>query len=145
MSEPSYAARRKSIKQQNVLDAGEGLYERSRYVVACHGPQRFHAAHVERAGHPDGKQEGPGCASASSRAPVPPASPEGGEQKLFQDALEQVELADRLGVDHAWEVERRAPEEHARASFGAEVFLAAASQRTQQIRLSHGIVLLPPN
>ena len=30
---------------------------------------------------------------------------EGIEQKLFQDALDQVELADRLGIDYAWEVE----------------------------------------
>jgi len=30
---------------------------------------------------------------------------EGAELKLFQDALSQVELADRLGIEHAWEVE----------------------------------------
>jgi len=30
---------------------------------------------------------------------------EGRELCLFQDALEQVELADRLGIDFAWEVE----------------------------------------
>ena len=30
---------------------------------------------------------------------------EGQEQKLFQDALDQVELADKLGIDYAWEVE----------------------------------------
>ena len=28
---------------------------------------------------------------------------EGDEQKLFNDALEQVEVADRLGIDYAWE------------------------------------------
>ena len=27
--------------------------------------------------------------------------PEGGEQKLFQDALDEIELADKLGIDHA--------------------------------------------
>lgn len=27
---------------------------------------------------------------------------EGAELKLFQDALDQVEFADRLGIDHAW-------------------------------------------
>ncbi|MDZ7727176.1 MAG: LLM class flavin-dependent oxidoreductase [Dehalococcoidia bacterium] len=70
--------------------------------------------------------------------------PEGGEQKLFQDALQQVELADRLGIDHAWEVEHHFLEEYSHSS-APEVFLAAASQRTQQIRLGHGIVLLPPN
>jgi hypothetical protein len=33
------------------------------------------------------------------------------EQRLFQDALSQVELADQLGVDHAWEVEHHFLEE----------------------------------
>ena len=68
---------------------------------------------------------------------------EGGELKLFQDALDQVELADRLGIDHAWEVEHHFLEEYSHSS-APEVFLAAASQRTKQIRLGHGIVLMPP-
>ena len=33
------------------------------------------------------------------------------EQKLFQDALDQVELADRLGFDNVWEVEHHFLEE----------------------------------
>ena len=37
---------------------------------------------------------------------------EGIEQKLFQDALDQVELADRLGIDYAWEVEHHFLEEY---------------------------------
>ena len=68
---------------------------------------------------------------------------DGGELKLFQDALDQVELADRLGIDHAWEVEHHFLEEYSHSS-APEVFLAAASQRTKQIRLGHGIVLMPP-
>lgn len=68
---------------------------------------------------------------------------EGDELKLFQDALDQVELADRLGIDHAWEVEHHFLEEYAHSS-APEVFLAACSQRTKQIRLGHGIVLMPP-
>src|SRR5262249_60125227 len=68
---------------------------------------------------------------------------EGGELKLFQDALDQVELGDRLGIDHAWEVEHHFLEEYSHSS-APEVFLAAASQRTTQIRLGHGIVLMPP-
>jgi len=67
---------------------------------------------------------------------------EGGELKLFQDALAQVELADRLGIDYAWEVEHHFLEEYSHSS-APEVFLAAASQRTQRIRLGHGIVLMP--
>ena len=65
------------------------------------------------------------------------------EQRLFQDALDQVELADRLGIDHAWEVEHHFLEEYSHSS-APEVFLAAASQRTRRIRLGHGIVLMPP-
>ena len=68
---------------------------------------------------------------------------EGDEHKLFQDALDQVELADRLGIDYAWEVEHHFLEEYSHSS-APEVFLAACSQRTQRIRLGHGIVLLPP-
>ena len=69
---------------------------------------------------------------------------EGLEQKLFQDALTQVEHADRLGIDYAWEVEHHFLEEYSHSS-APEVFLAAASQRTRNIRLGHGIKLMPPN
>jgi alkanesulfonate monooxygenase SsuD/methylene tetrahydromethanopterin reductase-like flavin-dependent oxidoreductase (luciferase family) len=68
---------------------------------------------------------------------------EGDEQRLYQEALEQVELADRLGIDYAWEVEHHFLEEYSHSS-APEVFLAACSQRTRRIRLGHGIVLLPP-
>ena len=68
---------------------------------------------------------------------------EGGELKLFQDALDQVELADRIGIDNAWEVEHHFLEEYSHSS-APEVFLAACSQRTKNIRLGHGIVLMPP-
>ena len=68
---------------------------------------------------------------------------DGAEHKLFQDALEQVELADKLGFDHIWEVEHHFLEEYSHSS-APEVFLAACSQRTKQIRLGHGIVLMPP-
>jgi alkanesulfonate monooxygenase SsuD/methylene tetrahydromethanopterin reductase-like flavin-dependent oxidoreductase (luciferase family) len=68
---------------------------------------------------------------------------EGDELKLFQDALDQVELADKLGIDHAWEVEHHFLEEYSHSS-APEVFLAACSQRTKNIRLGHGITLMPP-
>ncbi len=64
------------------------------------------------------------------------------EHQLLKDALEQVELADRLGFDYVWEVEHHFLEEYSHSS-APEVFLAAASQRTSRIRLGHGIVLLP--
>jgi len=68
---------------------------------------------------------------------------DGGEQRLIQEALDQVELADRLGIDFAWEVEHHFLEEYSHSS-APEVFLAACSQRTKRIRLGHGIVLMPP-
>jgi alkanesulfonate monooxygenase SsuD/methylene tetrahydromethanopterin reductase-like flavin-dependent oxidoreductase (luciferase family) len=67
----------------------------------------------------------------------------GRELRLFQEALDQVELADRLGIDFAWEVEHHFLEEYSHSS-APEVFLAAASQRSKRIRLGHGIVLCPP-
>jgi alkanesulfonate monooxygenase SsuD/methylene tetrahydromethanopterin reductase-like flavin-dependent oxidoreductase (luciferase family)/putative sterol carrier protein len=69
---------------------------------------------------------------------------DGAEEKLLSDALEQVELADRIGIDYVWEVEHHFLEEYSHSS-APEVFLAAASQRTKNIRLGHGIVQLPPN
>jgi alkanesulfonate monooxygenase SsuD/methylene tetrahydromethanopterin reductase-like flavin-dependent oxidoreductase (luciferase family) len=65
------------------------------------------------------------------------------EERLLANALEQVELADRLGIDSVWEVEHHFLEEYSHSS-APEVFLAAASQRTSRIRLGHGIVQLPP-
>ncbi len=67
----------------------------------------------------------------------------GDEHRLFQEALDQVELADRIGIDHAWEVEHHFLDEYSHSS-APEVFLAACSQRTKRIRLGHGIVLMPP-
>jgi len=69
---------------------------------------------------------------------------EGDETKLFQEALEQVELADRLGIDYVWVQEHHFLEEYCHSS-APEVFLAACSQRTKNIRLGHGIVVMSPN
>jgi alkanesulfonate monooxygenase SsuD/methylene tetrahydromethanopterin reductase-like flavin-dependent oxidoreductase (luciferase family) len=66
------------------------------------------------------------------------------ELKLYQDALDQVELADKLGYDYVWEVEHHFLEEYSHSS-APEVFLAACSQRTKQIRLGHGVMLMSPN
>jgi alkanesulfonate monooxygenase SsuD/methylene tetrahydromethanopterin reductase-like flavin-dependent oxidoreductase (luciferase family) len=67
---------------------------------------------------------------------------EGTEQRVYEEALEQVELADQLGIDYAWEVEHHFLEEYSHSS-APEVFLAAAADRTEQIRLGHGIRLMP--
>src|SRR5436853_7087463 len=63
------------------------------------------------------------------------------ELNLYHNALDQLELADRLGYDFAWEVEHHFLEEYSHSP-APEVFLAAASQRTRQIRLAHGIMQL---
>ena len=60
----------------------------------------------------------------------------GGEARLIEEALEQVELADRLGFDHAWEVEHHFLEEYSHSS-APEVFLAAASQRATECAAAH--------
>ncbi len=68
----------------------------------------------------------------------------GDEAKLFHDALEQVQLADRLGYDYAWEVEHHFLEEYSHSS-SPEVFLAACAALTKNIRVGHGIRQVIPN
>ena len=66
------------------------------------------------------------------------------EYDLLQASLEQIELADQLGYDYAWEVEHHFLEEYSHSS-APEVFLGAASQRTTHIRLGHGVIQLTTN
>jgi len=68
---------------------------------------------------------------------------EDSEEQLLDNALEQCELADRLGIDYVWEVEHHFLEEYSHSS-APEIFLAAVAARTQRIRLGHGIVQTPP-
>lgn len=65
------------------------------------------------------------------------------EHRIYKETLEQIELADKLGFDYVFEVEHHHLEEYAHSS-APEIVLAAASQRTKNIRLGHGIVLTPP-
>src|SRR3984957_15432595 len=74
---------------------------------------------------------------------VPTPWEEGSEMRVYHEALDQVELADKLGIDFVWEVEHHFLEEYSHSS-APEVFLAAVSQRTKNIRLGHGIVQTPP-
>src|SRR5262249_25871318 len=69
---------------------------------------------------------------------------EGDELRLYQNALTQLETADRVGYDYAWVVEHHFLEEYSHSP-APESFLAAASQRTRQIRLGHGIFQLTTN
>ena len=66
----------------------------------------------------------------------------GFERELFHQALDQIELADRVGFDYVWQVEHHFLTEYSHSS-APEVFLGAVSQRTKRIRIGHGIVLLP--
>lgn len=75
---------------------------------------------------------------------IPRPWTEDSEHKLFKQSLDQIELADKLGYDYAWEVEHHFLEEYSHSS-APEVFLAAASQRTKNIRLGHGIIQLTTN
>jgi alkanesulfonate monooxygenase SsuD/methylene tetrahydromethanopterin reductase-like flavin-dependent oxidoreductase (luciferase family) len=68
---------------------------------------------------------------------------DGTELQLIQDALDQVEFADSLGIQYVWEVEHHFLEEYSHSS-APEVFLAACSQRTTNMRLGHGIILTAP-
>jgi alkanesulfonate monooxygenase SsuD/methylene tetrahydromethanopterin reductase-like flavin-dependent oxidoreductase (luciferase family)/putative sterol carrier protein len=67
----------------------------------------------------------------------------GAEHRLLQEALAQVELADRLGYDTVWAAEHHFLEEYSHAG-APGVFLAAASQRTENIRLGFGVLPLSP-
>ncbi|HEY5622667.1 MAG TPA: LLM class flavin-dependent oxidoreductase, partial [Gammaproteobacteria bacterium] len=66
------------------------------------------------------------------------------EERLMHEALEQVKLADRIGIDYAWCVEHHFLDEYSHCS-APEVFLAAAASVTKRIRLAHGIRQVIPN
>jgi len=63
---------------------------------------------------------------------------EGAEHQLVQEAIEQVELADRLGIHHAWAVEHHFLDEYSHCS-ASDVFLTALAARTKNIRVGFGI------
>lgn len=64
------------------------------------------------------------------------------EQRLFDEALEQIRLADKLGFHCAWAVEHHFLEEYAHSAASA-VWLAAAAAQTENIRIGLGIMPLP--
>jgi alkanesulfonate monooxygenase SsuD/methylene tetrahydromethanopterin reductase-like flavin-dependent oxidoreductase (luciferase family) len=66
------------------------------------------------------------------------------EHTLLRNALEQAVLSDQCGYDYVWATEHHFLEEYAHSS-APEVFLAAVSQRTKNIRIGHGIVQTPPH
>jgi alkanesulfonate monooxygenase SsuD/methylene tetrahydromethanopterin reductase-like flavin-dependent oxidoreductase (luciferase family) len=74
---------------------------------------------------------------------IKPHAP-GHEYRVFWETMEQIELADRLGFDSVWTVEHHFLNEFSYCS-APEVFLACVSQRTRNIRIGHGVVVLPFN
>ena len=65
-----------------------------------------------------------------------------GENTVYADTLAEIALADRLGYGCAWLVEHHFMRGYSHAS-KPELVLAAASQRTRDIRLGHAIIPLP--
>lgn len=66
------------------------------------------------------------------------------ELQVYHETLEELALADALGFHGAWLVEHHFMREYSHSS-APEVFLAAASQRTQRLRLGHAVIALPYN
>ena len=56
------------------------------------------------------------------------------EHQMFQDGLDEVEAADKAGFSTVWLTEHHFLEEYCHST-APEMFLAAASQRTKDIRL----------
>ena len=65
------------------------------------------------------------------------------ERTVYNNALEQVKLADELGFDQVWAVEHHFLEEYSHCS-APELFLTACAMVTHNIRVGHGIVICVP-
>jgi alkanesulfonate monooxygenase SsuD/methylene tetrahydromethanopterin reductase-like flavin-dependent oxidoreductase (luciferase family) len=66
------------------------------------------------------------------------------EHRLIGEAIEQVRLADRIGIDYAWAVEHHFLDEYSHCS-ASEVFLTALAAKTERIRVGFGIRQVIPN
>lgn len=64
------------------------------------------------------------------------------EAQVFDETLTELEVADRCGFNTAWLVEHHFMREYSHSA-APELLLAAASQRTQRLRLGHAVVPLP--
>ncbi|GAA5050810.1 alkanesulfonate monooxygenase SsuD/methylene tetrahydromethanopterin reductase-like flavin-dependent oxidoreductase (luciferase family) [Thermocatellispora tengchongensis] len=73
----------------------------------------------------------------------PPHSSRADVKKIYDNALEQIRLADEIGFDHVWAVEHHFSSPHS-YSTAPEVFLTAAAVMTKRIRVGHGIVVCVP-
>ena len=66
------------------------------------------------------------------------------ELRLIEEATEQIVLADKIGIDHAWAVEHHFREEYPHCS-ASDVFLASLAAKTERIRIGLGIRQVIPN
>jgi alkanesulfonate monooxygenase SsuD/methylene tetrahydromethanopterin reductase-like flavin-dependent oxidoreductase (luciferase family) len=62
--------------------------------------------------------------------------------QVWREAIQQVVLMDELGWDYVWEVEHHFLGDYSSSS-APEVFLSTLAALTSQIRIGHGVVLLP--
>src|SRR5437879_1788951 len=65
------------------------------------------------------------------------------EAAVWREGLEQAALAERAGFDSVWAVEHHFLVSYAHCS-APEIFLTAVSQRTERVRLGHGVAIAPP-
>ena len=65
------------------------------------------------------------------------------ERTVYQNALEQVKLADELGFDQVWAVEHHFLEEYSHCP-APEIFLTACAMTAPKIRVGHGIIVCVP-
>ena len=63
-------------------------------------------------------------------------------RRLFKETIEQVQLADRLGYRRVWFTEHHFLPDLSQSS-APEIMLAYLAAKTENIRLGHGVVLLP--
>src|SRR5262247_1940284 len=64
------------------------------------------------------------------------------EAQTFHDCVTQAVFADTLGYHCVWEVEHHGLYEYSHSS-APEIFLSFVAAKTKQIRLGHGVTLLP--
>ncbi|MGW5158367.1 LLM class flavin-dependent oxidoreductase [Nonomuraea wenchangensis] len=74
--------------------------------------------------------------------PVPRPWTERSAFNAFEETIQQIELADRLGFHSAWTVEHHFLGEYSFSS-APEAFYGAIAARTRNIRIGHGVRLLP--
>ena len=65
------------------------------------------------------------------------------EKTVYDNALEQIRVADEVGFDTVWAVEHHFLEEYSHCS-APELFLTAAAMCTSRIRVGHGAVVCVP-